>query len=130
MVLDPNFRAPVAIGLGAIAGALSRYYITLFLAQRLGSQFPYGTVFVNLTGCFLMGFLATLFAERLPSVSPDLKLLLTTGFLGAYTTFSTYGLDKLSLLRQGGVGSASFYWLGSTLLGLLCVHLGTLLVQK
>ncbi len=126
---QPAVRAPIAISLGAIAGALSRYYLTLWFAERLGTSFPYGTFFINLTGCFVMGFFTTLVMERL-TVSPDVRLLVTTGFLGAYTTFSTYGLDTVNLMRGSSYGKASFYGLGSALLGVACVQFGVFLARS
>lgn len=129
MLFDPGLRAPLAISLGAVGGALCRYYITLWLARWLGLAFPYGTFVVNLTGCCLMGFLATCLTERWPSLPFDLKLLLTTGFLGAYTTFSTYGLDSVNLLSYRSAPLASLYWLGSAGLGVICVQLGIWLAR-
>lgn len=129
MLQDPAIRTPLAISLGAIAGALSRYYLTLWFAQRFGSAFPYGTFFINLTGCFGMGFFFTLAIERLPSISPEVRLMVTTGFLGAYTTFSTYGLETLNLLRTNAVTAASVYWAGSALLGIISVQLGAILAR-
>lgn len=130
MLQDPIIRTPIAISLGAIAGALSRYYITLLLTERFGAGFPYGTFFVNLTGCLMMGFFVTLATERIPALSPDIKLLVSTGFLGAYTTFSTYSLDSFKLLRNNNLTLSSFYWLGSIFLGVLCVQLGAILARR
>jgi CrcB protein len=103
--------------------------MTLWLTQRLGSAFPYGTFAVNLTGCCLMGFLATWLTERWPGLPLDLKLLLTTGFLGAYTTFSTYGLDTVNLMTYRSLSLASLYWVGSAGLGVICVQLGIWLAR-
>jgi CrcB protein len=128
MLLDPAVRAPIATSLGAIGGALSRYYITLF-SLRFGTDFPYGTYFVNLTGCLLIGFFMTLTGDRLPNLAPDVKLLIVTGFLGAYTTFSTYGWESLNLIKSSGWLYASVYWLGSAVLGLVCVQLGIFLAH-
>ncbi|MBE9229416.1 fluoride efflux transporter CrcB [Phormidium sp. LEGE 05292] len=128
MLQDPNFRTPLAISLGAIAGALSRYYITLYFLQRFGSNFPFGTFFVNLTGCFAMGFFVTL-ASQVINIPPELRLLATTGFLGAYTTFSTYGLDTMNIWDSGNYSSAIFYWLGSAILGILCLQIGVILAK-
>ncbi|NJN04011.1 MAG: fluoride efflux transporter CrcB [Leptolyngbyaceae cyanobacterium RM1_1_2] len=112
----------------AIAGALSRYYLTLLIAARLGADFPYGTLVINLTGCLGMGFAVTLMAERYPML-PDVKLLLTTGFLGAYTTFSTYGLESVFLFKNATAAIAILYWLGSACLGIGCIQLGTALAR-
>lgn len=121
-------RNPIAISLGAIAGALSRYYITLWFAQRYGTNFPYGTFFINLTGCFAMGFFVTLTLERVV-MSPEVRLLVATGFLGSYTTFSTYGLDTITLLGLRRIMLAGLYWVGSALLGIFSVQLGVLLAR-
>jgi len=129
MLQDPTFRNPIAISLGAIAGALSRYYLTLWFAQRFGTAFPYGTFFINLTGCFGMGFFLTVALERVAAIPPEVRLMVTTGFLGAYTTFSTYGLESVTLLRNRNFPAASFYWAGSAILGIISVQLGVLLAR-
>lgn len=114
----------MAISLGAIAGALSRYYLTLWFAQRFGTSFPYGTFLINITGCLGMGFFFSLALERVITISPKVRLLVATGFLGSYTTFSTYGLDTITLLGDRRLGLAVIYWLGSALLGIISVQLG------
>jgi CrcB protein len=129
MLQDPTFRNPIAISLGAIAGALSRYYLTLWLTQRLGSAFPYGTFFINLTGCLAMGFFVTLASERVTTIPLEVRLMVTTGFLGAYTTFSTYGLESFALLRDRHFPSATLYWAGSAILGVISVQFGIILAR-
>lgn len=122
-----SVRIPIAIALGAIAGSLTRYYLTLLLARQLGTNFPYGTFFINITGSFAMGVIATIATERIFNLSPDVQLLIATGFLGSYTTFSTYELDTFGLLRgdpaaqtlDDRVWMAAFYWIGSASLGFL-----------
>jgi CrcB protein len=126
---DPLIRAPIAISLGAIAGALSRYYLTLWCAKVLGNGFPYGTFFINVTGCLAMGFLTTLFLERVLTVPSEVRLMVTTGFLGAYTTFSTYGLDTMLLWRDRTSTLAVLYWAGSAMLGVGAVLLGVNLAR-
>jgi fluoride exporter len=127
---NPTIRGPIAISLGAIAGALSRYYLTLWFSQRFGSELPYGTFFINLTGCLLMGFFTAIAASKFPTLSPDIRLLVTTGFLGAYTTFSTYGLDTVNLWSDRGIIPAGLYWIGSAVLGILSIKLGAHLGMK
>lgn len=127
--IDPALRVPLAISLGAIPGALSRYYISLFCAKLFGTNFPYGTFIINLTGAFIMGFFITLTVERAIS-SPDLRLLIAVGFLGSYTTFSTYALDTSILFKSGHRGYAIFYWLGSAILGWICLELGSFIARK
>ena len=129
MLQDPAFRAPIAISLGAIAGALSRYYLAVWFAQRFGMSFPYGTFFINLTGCLVMGCFTTLAFERILNIPPEVRLLVTTGFLGAYTTFSTYGLETYDFLRSHNFFKAGFYGLGSTVLGVIGVQLGVMLAR-
>ncbi|NJK76032.1 MAG: fluoride efflux transporter CrcB [Microcoleus sp. SU_5_6] len=130
MIQDPNFRIPIAISLGAVAGALSRYYITLWFASRLGTAFPYATFFINLTGCLGMGFLITLASEGVVSIPLEVRLMLTTGFLGAYTTFSTYGLETNVLWRDRSYSVAFFYWTGSAILGVIAVQLGVIIARS
>lgn len=129
MLLDQNLRNPIAISLGAVAGALSRYYITLWFASRLGTAFPYATFLINITGCLGMGFFMTLASERVPTIPVEVRLMVTTGFLGAYTTFSTYGLETNALWRDRSYTAATFYWAGSAILGVIAVQLGIMLAR-
>jgi CrcB protein len=129
MLQDPSIRNPIAISLGAIAGALSRYYLTLWFAQRFGTAFPYGTFFINLTGCLIMGFFITFSLERVATIPSEVRLMVTTGFLGAYTTFSTYGLESFTLLRGSSFTAAGLYWAGSAILGIVSVGLGIFLAS-
>ncbi|WP_036945118.1 fluoride efflux transporter CrcB [Pseudanabaena sp. PCC 6802] len=127
--MSPDMRAPIAIALGAIPGALSRYYLTILLAKWLGTDFPYGTFVVNITGALIMGLFTTIAVERhlIPS---DLSLLVATGFLGSYTTFSTYALDVSRLLHQGSYGYGLFYWIGSAMLGLVGLEIGSAIARR
>jgi fluoride exporter len=129
MLQDPAIRNPIAISLGAIAGALCRYYLTLWFVQRFGLGFPYGTFFINVTGCLGMGFFTTLALDRIGVISPEVRLLVATGFLGAYTTFSTYGIETVYLLRDRLYSVAVVYWAGSAIMGLIGVQLGVILAR-
>ncbi|MDX2241131.1 MAG: fluoride efflux transporter CrcB [Leptolyngbyaceae cyanobacterium bins.302] len=123
-----SWQTPIFISLGAIPGALSRYYVSIYLAQWLGGQFPFGTLFVNVTGAFVIGLFTTYLLDR-AIAAPDLRLLVSVGFLGSYTTFSTYTLDAANLWRVNGwVGVG--YWLGSPVLGILGLQLGGLLAKN
>ena len=113
---------PIAISIGAVGGALSRYYLSLYWLQRLGDRFPYGTLFVNLTGAFIIGLVAAI-APRW-GLSDVWQKLIMTGFLGAYTTFSTYILDTVKLFSSQQRLPALGYWLGSATLGWAGVELG------
>jgi fluoride exporter len=114
---------PLAIALGAIPGALCRYYLGLLCLAWFGPGFPVGTFLINLSGSFLMGFFVAFTLER-AIVSADLRLFFAVGFLGSYTTFSTYALDTAGLLRTDQ-RLALLYGLGSLVLGVICLELGT-----
>jgi CrcB protein len=124
-----HLRAPLLVSLGAIPGALSRYYMTIWLSRWLGTSFPFGTFAINLSGALLMGFVATLAVER-AIIAPDVQLLVATGFLGSYTTFSTYMLDTAVLLRVGSRVKALFYWTGSAILGWIFLEVGIVLARS
>ena len=123
MLQNPGLRAPIAISLGAIAGALCRYYAGLSVTHWLGNGFPVDTLVINVSGCFVMGLLVTLATQRL-TIKPDIMLILTTGFLGAYTTFSSYELETVELIEQRTITDELIYWVGSPVLGLLSFYLG------
>jgi fluoride exporter len=128
-LIDPELRIPIAIALGAIPGALSRYYLTRFCVQWFGTGFPYGTFLINLSGALLMGFVTTLLLEK-AIASPDLRAFISIGFLGAYTTFSTYALETTVLLQSGHWWRALFYWGGSAILGVISLELGSVLARS
>ena len=125
MFANAKMRAAIAVSLGAIAGALCRHYISQVLMHLLGSTFPWGTLGVNLSGCWLLGAVTVWLNHRGPQ-QPEIVLLLTTGFLGAYTTFSAYELDLVSLVDRPSLISDLIYGFGSLLLGLGCLGLGML----
>ena len=112
----------VAIAVGAVFGALSRYYLTLFWIEKRGNRFPCGTLFVNLTGSLLIGVVSVLTTRYAVPVIVQKSILV--GFLGAYTTFSSYILDAANLFWSAQKLTALFYWLSSPVLGFLCVELG------
>ena len=114
---------PLYISLGAVLGALSRYYLTLLWLKKGGSNFPYGTLFVNLTGAFLIGFVSKIFTAE-HTISIGVQKLILVGFLGSYTTFSSYILDSANLFRINRTSTGFFYWLGSPILGFIFVELG------
>ncbi len=124
---DPAVRHALAVSLGAVGGALSRYYLSLWFARHFGVAFPYGTLLINLSGCFCLGFLFGLTLGRATGIAPEVQLLVAVGFLGSYTTFSTYALDTANLLRTGTWRASLFYWAGSAVLGVLSLELGRLL---
>lgn len=118
----------LAIALGAIPGAVSRYYLTELCKKVFGTGFPYGTFIINFTGCLLMGFFFTFF-KGIKGFPPEIDLLVRTGFLGSYTTFSTYGYDTLTLWKNHKKGATLFYWLGSAVLAVVGIVVGRFLAN-
>ena len=121
-----NLRGLIAIALGAIAGATGRYLITLWLTQKINAPFPVATLSVNALGCLGMGIFAA-FIEQGAFMSPEMRLLISVGFLGSFTTFSTYELDTIGLAQEGHIGRAIACWLGSASLGALCLYSGIIM---
>ncbi len=111
------------IALGAAIGANLRYGVSLWVAQRWGSAFPYGTLLINVLGSFLIGLLLVLAATRMP-LSEPVRLLLVTGLLGGFTTFSSFSFEVYTLVSDGRWGAAGLYVLASLLLGLAGVFSG------
>ena len=111
------------IGLGGFAGAISRYLVDGFVTDRTAGAFPWGTLAVNLSGSFVLGLLFAMTAERaiLPA---DIRGPVMIGFIGAYTTFSTFMLESWVLIENGSYASAVANLGGSVLLGLVAVIAG------
>jgi CrcB protein len=118
----------ILISTGAVLGANLRYWVGDWAAQKWGSAFPYGTLLINVTGSLLLGFLMTLIAESL-ALDPRWRLFFGVGFLGAYTTFSTYMFESFSLIDTGQLLPGLGNLLGSTLLGILAVGAGIFLAR-
>ncbi len=110
------------IAFGGSLGALSRHGLSVLAHRLLPSNFPWGTLAANLSGCFLIGGLWVLAAEY--SFSQEARLFVFTGGIGSLTTFSTYGLESLMLLREGRIVAGLGNVLLSTVLGLVLVALG------
>jgi CrcB protein len=97
-----------SIALGSAAGGISRYLLGLFIQQRAGVSFPIGTLVINITGSLLLGFLLR-WTLSTSDASPEIRALLTTGFCGGYTTFSTFSYETAALLEDGRYGRALLY---------------------
>jgi fluoride exporter len=118
-----------AVAVGAAAGGVSRYYLSLAVYSRTGAAFPWGTLLVNVTGSLLLGFLMR-YALATPSLSTEMRLLLTTGFCGGYTTFSTFSYETAMLLEDGLYERAAMYALGSVIVALLATVCGFILARE
>lgn len=117
------------IGLAGLAGTPCRYWLSGALGRRDGEEFPVGTLVVNVAGCFLIGFLFFLFEER-GVAGEAAHAVVLVGPLGGFTTFSSYGLQTFSLLREGALAHAALYVVASNLLGLLLVWGGYALAAR
>jgi CrcB protein len=116
------------IALGGALGSIARFWVGSTIAGRMGIKFPYGTLIVNITACIIIGFSLTYLGRR-ADLSPAWRFLIPIGFIGAYSTFSTYEWETLSTLRSGAFLLAAFYAGGSVILGLIAVWGGSWLAE-
>jgi len=118
----------LVISLGGILGANARYLMTNWIAVRYGMRFPYGTLVINISGSFVIGFFLVLITERV-AVHPYWRLFFVVGFLGAYTTFSSFSFETVALMLGGAwwLGLANI--VGSVVLGLVAVLAGMALAR-
>jgi len=115
--------------LGGAIGSAARYASMSLLGKVAGGNFPYGTLFVNIFGSFIMGVWISYMANLLPEKSKDLHLLFAVGVLGGFTTFSTFSLDVFYLFERGAYPQMLAYVLGSVIISLLALMLGMYLVR-
>ena len=111
---------------GGSIGALSRYGVSLLAAQLFGTKFPWGTLIVNLSGCFLIGLSFALADRGISIMNPSMRLFFVTGYLGALTTFSTFGLETVNSMRAGTHLVTVANVLSNNLIGGALVFLGML----
>ncbi len=116
-------RKYIYIAIGGFFGAILRYLIRTVQIENYRSAFPVATLLINLTGCFLLAFFFTVTMKRL-SINADLKLGVATGFLGAFTTFSTFCKEITVIALQGYPVTALFYMTASVVFGLVITYLG------
>jgi CrcB protein len=114
------------IGLAGFCGATSRYHLEGWVSNRWPTAFPWGTFVVNVSGCLVLGFIFTLLTERLLP-HPDIRTALTIGFVGAYTTFSTFAFETLRLGEEGAVGLALANVVASVAAGIAAMWFGTVI---
>lgn len=116
------------VAAGGAVGSVLRYLVGVWVVRFAGLAFPWGTLTVNIVGCFLIGLLAELIERRFGGSVP-LRLLLVTGFLGGFTTFSAFSLETVALLDGGAFLPAALYVVSSVLVSLVAVFAGTGLVR-
>jgi CrcB protein len=116
------------IAAGAVLGANARYWVGLWAAGRFGAAFPYGTLIVNVTGCLVLGFLISLSTGRV-ALAPEVRLLFAVGFLGSYTTFSSFAAESLSLAQDGSLGRSLANLFANNLIGLAATWVGVVLAR-
>lgn len=118
----------IAISIGAMLGANARYWLGLWITQSVASRFPWGTFTVNVLGSFLLGLIVAFQLVRNP-LPTNLGLLLGVGFMGSFTTFSTFSVETWLLIQEGHWLMALLYSLGSLVAGLAGVWLGSQVTQ-
>jgi fluoride exporter len=111
------------VGIGGFVGSIARFWLGAYITYRMGARFPYGTFVINISGSFLIGLVVTLLAER-THWGPNLIYLVPIGFIGAYTTFSTFEFEAFRSVRNGDLLLTFLYVLLSVAVGFLAVWLG------
>ena len=118
------------VGFGGFLGANARFLLAAWVGSAYGARFPLGTFIINISGSCLLGLMAGLLAHRLVANPDQVRQFFGIGFMGAYTTFSTFSFETHSLLEDGEWMSAMVNLIVSPLAGLLAVHLGMMLARK
>jgi fluoride exporter len=116
------------IAIGGALGSVARYWVGSAVAGKLGARLPYGTFIVNITACLAIGFSLELLSKY-AAFSPALEYLVPIGFIGAYSTFSTFEWETFANLQTGGIIVAGAYVASSVVLGLVAVWCGVLLAK-
>jgi CrcB protein len=110
-----NAAAFLAVAAGGALGSVARYGVSLYAGRWFGTDFPWGTLFINVSASFLLGALAELFALRWDT-TPEIRVLLVVGVCGGYSTFSTFSLEVVTLMNRGATVAAGAYAVGSVVL--------------
>jgi fluoride exporter len=113
------------VGIGGFVGAIARYWLGSYIGGKMGTRFPYGTFVINMSGSFLIGLILTLLAER-THWNPNLTYLIPIGFIGAYTTFSTFEYETLRTVQDGQIWIAFLNISLSVVVGFAAVWIGVI----
>ena len=124
-----EFRQVLVVAVGAAIGGVARFVIGQLFVMRFGPGFPWGTMFINVTGSFLIGVVFQLAESRAMGVTPLVRLFAATGILGGYTTFSAFSLEAFMLFDEGGGGAGLFYIIGSVAFGVVAAYAGLVLTR-
>jgi CrcB protein len=116
------------IAIGGALGSLARYGVGSMVASRMGTRFPYGTFVINITACLFIGFSLT-FLGRRTGLNPAWRFLIPIGFIGAYSTFSTFEWETFSSMQAGALFLSAIYVVFSLVLGLAAVWCGVILAR-
>lgn len=122
------YRIFLLIGLGSGIGGICRYLLQQYVQKQFPSSIPYGTLSVNVIGCFVIGIIYAL-GSRTNILSPEVRLLLATGLCGGFTTFSSFAYENVALLQEGDYFYTAVYIISSIIAGLIAVYLGILLIK-
>lgn len=114
-----------AVGVGGFVGSIARFWLATYVGQRMGTRFPYGTFLINVSGSFLIGFVMTILTER-THLSPTYRYLIPIGFIGGYTTFSTFEYETLRTIQDGQFTIGLLNIVLSVLVGFLMVWTGAM----
>jgi CrcB protein len=125
----PEFQVVSAVALGGAIGSVARFLAGHYMGALFGPTFPYATLFVNVTGSAFLGLVGTLSIEKPGTVDPLVRLLLTTGFAGGFTTFSAFTFESLALYQRGDGGLAAANIVLNLIVGLISVWAGAVLAR-
>lgn len=117
------------VGAGGAVGSVARFLSQQMIARYYPSSFPWGTLIVNIVGCFIIGIVYA-FGEKGNLLSPEMRLLLATGFCGGFTTFSTFAYENISLMREGELLYTFLYIAASIIIGFLAAYIGIFVVKS
>lgn len=121
-----DLRTVLAVSIGSAIGGSCRYLVGTWFVQRFGPGFPFGTLFINVSGSLVIGFVAELAQTRALGITPFVRIALATGLIGGYTTFSSYIFEAVTLDGEGRRWIALLYALGSIVLGIAAFLAGTI----
>jgi fluoride exporter len=127
--MNSTLLSYIAVGVGAALGGMSRYAVQLFFVARFGPGLPLGTFFINVSGSFLIGIISEIAQTRVVAIDPLLRLGLTAGLLGGYTTFSTFALETRTLAGEREWALSLGYALASVVLGVSVCYGGIVLAR-